>query len=459
MSVNITTVFQPTVTITVTDQEYQSLLAQNLVLTVNGGPPIVRPQLSTDIILEIARQLAVAVQVGLVGPQGPQGPTGDPSPYLKLLSDAGPDWQVGYDDGTPFVTATETDGITSKIKQLAPLAAAGARFEELTDDSGYSFAVVYEDPVSKVWRLQYGIRDDGTIYQATAAPTVPGPDIVCAGDSLTAGAGGSGTTYPSVLQGLLTAAGRLGTVRNLGVGGEQSPDIAARYAGGTMLALPSGGSIPASGSVNMTITNDDKAATTSFIVQANTGLNPCTIAGITGTLVWNAGTSVYTFTRTTAGSAVAVTRPQPIISAASKDRASDILIVWAGRNNATQTARVLSDIATMLDHQRAAVPRSFVLGILNGAGEGVGTGVYNAIVSGAASMKQLYGRRFIDVRRYLIDYGLADAGITPTTQDTTDINADIVPTSLRSDAIHLNAAGYTLVGRFVFDRLVEIGQS
>lgn len=60
MSANITTVFQPTVTITVSDQELASLLAQNLVLTVNGGPPIVRPVLPPDLQAELVRQVSIA---------------------------------------------------------------------------------------------------------------------------------------------------------------------------------------------------------------------------------------------------------------------------------------------------------------------------------------------------------------------------------------------------------------
>lgn len=64
MSANITTVFQPTVTITVSDQELASLLAQNLVLTVNGGPPIVRPVLPADLQAELVRQIAVAIGNG-----------------------------------------------------------------------------------------------------------------------------------------------------------------------------------------------------------------------------------------------------------------------------------------------------------------------------------------------------------------------------------------------------------
>lgn len=68
MSANITTVFQPTVTITVSDQELASLLAQNLVLTVNGGPPIVRPVLPPELQAELNRQVALATDPsGLLG--------------------------------------------------------------------------------------------------------------------------------------------------------------------------------------------------------------------------------------------------------------------------------------------------------------------------------------------------------------------------------------------------------
>lgn len=57
MSVNITTVFQPTVTITVSDTEYQSLLNQHLVNSVEGGAPVYRPVLSPELQAELIRQI------------------------------------------------------------------------------------------------------------------------------------------------------------------------------------------------------------------------------------------------------------------------------------------------------------------------------------------------------------------------------------------------------------------
>jgi lysophospholipase L1-like esterase len=64
-------------------------------------------------------------------------------------------------------------------------------------------------------------------------------------------------------------------------------------------------------------------------------------------------------------------------------------------------------------------------------------------------LQAAFGDCFLDVRKYLVNYGLVDAGITPTSQDLTDIAADVIPSSLRSDSTHFTAAGYTLVANFV----------
>ena len=55
-----------------------------------------------------------------------------------------------------------------------------------------------------------------------------------------------------------------------------------------------------------------------------------------------------------------------------------------------------------------------------------------------------------------MENGLTVAGITPTEQDETDIAAGTVPTSLRSDGVHLNAAGYKALGTMLADKIVSL---
>ena len=69
-----------------------------------------------------------------------------------------------------------------------------------------------------------------------------------------------------------------------------------------------------------------------------------------------------------------------------------------------------------------------------------------------------FGRRFVNVREYLSSAAaMADAGLTPTAGDLTDMANGAVPLSLRSDATHLNTSGYTVLAGYINQRLIELG--
>lgn len=301
-------------------------------------------------------------------------------------------------------------------------------------------------------------------YNATTISIASGPDIIAMGDSLTAGAGGGGTTYSSVLA---AATGR--TVRNSGVGGETSIGINARQGGQPYLLLPSGNQIPASGGVTVALSLPSGLSSWPLLQGTGTGgTMHGTLAGVPGVLTLtqpsNPGythnaTDYYTFTRDAAGSVISVSRPTAFYVDFNEGRRGDIYCYWYGRNNLTATAQVVGDISSSILHQQALDKRFLVLSVLNGTNEASGSANYNSIITLNTQLMQSYGRRYVDVRSYLVNYGLADAGITPTAQDTTDISGDCIPTSLHatSDTIHLNAAGYTVVGNLVATRLAELG--
>lgn len=67
-------------------------------------------------------------------------------------------------------------------------------------------------------------------------------------------------------------------------------------------------------------------------------------------------------------------------------------------------------------------------------------------------LQRHYGAHFADIRKYLLDYGLADNNITPTEQDNQDIQSGEIPSSLRYDAVHLNNYGYSVVAHQVYER-------
>ena len=122
-------------------------------------------------------------------------------------------------------------------------------------------------------------------------------------------------------------------------------------------------------------------------------------------------------------------------------------IIWAGRNNFTSPTTVKADIAAMV--ASLTHTRYLVLEILNAdeVGERVGEVDYLILTQLNADLKALYGNKFVEIRKALVN------AHTNSAQDLIDFANDVPPTSLRSDHIHLNTAGYTFVAQYVNSKL------
>jgi lysophospholipase L1-like esterase len=132
---------------------------------------------------------------------------------------------------------------------------------------------------------------------------------------------------------------------------------------------------------------------------------------------------------------------------------SATLIIWAGRNNYTDTAQVKSDIAAMITE--AGHSRYLVLSIINGTGssERLGGADYLTLTGLNTDLQTLYGSRYVDVRGPLVAAG-APTGAYP---DATHYAFDQPPDGVRSDTLHLNDAGYAIVAAAVYAKLTEFG--
>ena len=154
----------------------------------------------------------------------------------------------------------------------------------------------------------------------------------------------------------------------------------------------------------------------------------------------------YKFSRTTAGNAVILNpnKPYAFTYNFADAHIDDIHIIAIGTNGPAHP-RPLNDARAMIQRM-TALDKRFI--IVNRP---------QSTDSEDAAYHDEFGRRFFSLRKYLVDYGLADAGLTPTAQDTTDIAAGVVPTSLRIDSVHGNAAYYHIWGQQLFNRMVEFG--
>jgi lysophospholipase L1-like esterase len=156
------------------------------------------------------------------------------------------------------------------------------------------------------------------------------------------------------------------------------------------------------------------------------------LAGIEGILTVRDGGPPF-FTRSDPGDAVAV--PYATLFVPEDAATRNIQWLWAGRNNADTPDIVLSDIAAMTD--RIAGGRYLVGSILPSADDTQQT--RQTIVTLNAALSRRYSQRYVDLLAALV----AAAG--QTTDDQQDAAAGLIPRSLRSDALHLNDAGYAIV--------------
>ena len=316
------------------------------------------------------------------------------------------------------------------------------------------------------------------------------------GDAITAGSAG-GVSYPDTLQDLIDAAivdrynfyGTLETpelytrlkledwqkftveipVINMGSGKESSYTVLGRngaipYITSEDLIIPSGCE-----AVKISFTSETGDVVTP-LTQGDAGINNVTIAGIEGKLTLDLESytsnhkNIYYFTRSNPGSEVTVPAGAEIITAASTMYRDYIPVIFIGTYDwelsqweDTSVEELIATQKAIIDHQIANKDRYIIIGLyyMNNRWD---YGRYE-FEKYETAMAQEYGNHFINIRKYLCSDGLSDAGITPTKDDTHDIDSGLVPTSLRSAAepSELNAKGYELLGKVVFDRLDKLG--
>ncbi|HFJ9769548.1 TPA: hypothetical protein ACGW1T_000334 [Raoultella ornithinolytica] len=241
---------------------------------------------------------------------------------------------------------------------------------------------------------------------------------------------------------------------NMGDEGATIRQNMAQIGSAPALLTVSGGSIPASGSVNVTASN----------MPLNSNMNAFhgALLGIPGILAWSTGTT-GTFTRDISGDAVSVPVNTPFIPDAIKYRANCI-ILESGKNDINTgraAADILADTVNMSTWFAPFVPVTIVMGhFANGSYTTVQRNTLSALNAGITAT---FGNRAIDQQAWLTSpqlwVDLAHEGITPTSQDLADQAAGNVPQTLMISARdHLTTAAYGYRMKYlVKPKLIELG--
>jgi lysophospholipase L1-like esterase len=299
------------------------------------------------------------------------------------------------------------------------------------------------------------------------------PGVVCWGDSLTAGSGGAGTSYPKVLKKLIEdkifskfdpaynidpAWKYLSVVEqyplstnilNMGIGGENTNTILGRN-----------GAVPYVLSEDITIPEDRTAIEIKFksenganvypLRQGNAGLETVTISGVEGVITYEAATQEYLFTRSSEGEETAVEAGTEIITSGSKVGKDYVTVIFMGQNDTKLVPEeLIAKQKAILNSQGRNKDRYIIIGLH--------TGTKDSRAELETAMKSAFGSHYINLREYMATEGLKDADIEATSEDLALMAEGATPKSLLNDKIHFNAKGYELLGNLVYEKMDELG--
>ena len=264
--------------------------------------------------------------------------------------------------------------------------------------------------------------------------------IIFWGDSLTAGAGGGGTTYPDVCARELGISNYL----NAGVGGETANTIASRNGANNMI-------IPV-GNVNRIYKIGelkDMYGTNILPLRQGSGgntVNPIYINGHKCELSINqANATDPNATYTISGyNGTPIKYPTPC-KMAGCDLSAEITVIFVGQNGPSFEQRL-----SIIDSMISKTNGKYVILTLS-------SGTEEQMKSQESTMLSKYGNHLFKTREMLSKYGLSMCGITPTSEDETAIANGSVPPSLRVDSVHLNANGYTALGKMLASHIRSLG--
>ena len=125
-------------------------------------------------------------------------------------------------------------------------------------------------------------------------------------------------------------------------------------------------------------------------------------------------------------------------------------VIWCGTNNLDGNT---DDIFNGWKKAKKVYPNCILIGLTWDSFDGALDKIHTL---DTLALKE-FGSRYISLHDSIVKYGLSYNSITPTSNDTANINAGKIPPSLLSDSVHFNEKGQKYVAHLVQERLKMFG--
>lgn len=217
-----------------------------------------------------------------------------------------------------------------------------------------------------------------------------------------------------------------------------------------------GNTIPASGSVAATVTNNLNVIKDKMTMQGY-------INGVHGTLK-TADTGYFgslnvTFTRTTAGSTVTVTSGVEFVPALEKEYQDTVQILWIGKNNLVSSLdsfnnfdALMTETDALINYSKPLVKKLVILTHFVNTNSAADDPSRARIYKVNAVYKEKYGDMVFDANAIITGTQIfTDLGLKRTAEDIAQQNLGNKPPSLSADDAHLNTVANTYIAQKLAD--------
>lgn len=365
---------------------------------------------------------------------------------------------VSYELAKPFTLTNETD-YTAYLYCSAPISgvihfnqgnswyiSVGANLDctpglnEIHFTANKNITVSYiaiESPNNLAFSMWITLdeRKVKALQQSSSAVNGYDYDIIFWGDSLTAGAGGSGTNYPSVCSQILGK-----SYLNAGVGGENAYLIATRQGADNLIVFGNPNRTYASAEMKTLLGKTIKP----LAQGGESTVNPINIAGQKCRL--SAVVSEYEPVSYTISGFNGTLVSETPVGFSGAYLSSNVTSIFMGQNGPQDFAQLSPVIDSMIARTNGKV---VIIGLTSGT-----AAERNSLET---NMLTKYGNKYFNAREMVSKYGMTVQNLTPTTADTAAIAEGSVPPSLKSDEVHLNADGYTALGKMLATKIQSLG--
>lgn len=217
-----------------------------------------------------------------------------------------------------------------------------------------------------------------------------------------------------------------------------------------------GNTIPTSGSVAATVTNNLNVIKDKMTMQGY-------INGVHGTIKTDDtgyfGSLNVTFTRTTAGSAVTVTSGVEFVPALEKEYQDTVQILWIGKNNLVSGLdsfnnfdALMTETDALINYSKPLVKKVVIMTHFVNTNSAADAPSRARIYKVNAAYKEKYGDMVFDANAIITGAQIfTDLGLKRTAEDIAQQNLGNKPPSLSADDAHLNTVANTYIAQKLAD--------